>query len=150
MAGVWLGESQHESLMSQPAESANRRVSLLGPNSVLNGDFATTEELVVLGQMIGERLLAPNITIGPSGRVTADIYADTIRIEGAITGNVYAQTATILGASAIVSGSINSPNVTIREGAIVNGAVNPSPAPAVPKLDEFAREVRLRVTGSAV
>jgi cytoskeletal protein CcmA (bactofilin family) len=117
---------------------------------MLSGDFTTTEELVVLGQMLGERLHAPTITIGPSGQVTADIYADTIRIEGTVTGNVYAKVATTLGATATVSGNINSPNVTIREGAIVNGDVNRNLAPAAPEFEEFTHEVRLQAAKCAV
>jgi cytoskeletal protein CcmA (bactofilin family) len=124
--------------MSQPAESATRRVSLLGPKSVLSGDFTTTEELVVLGQVLGARLQAPSITIGPSGQVTANIYTDTIRIEGTVTGNVYAKVAITLGASANVSGSINCPNVTIREGANVN------------EVDDLIDDVQLLAAKSAL
>jgi cytoskeletal protein CcmA (bactofilin family) len=136
--------------MSQPAETVTRRVSLLGPKSVLSGDFTTTEELVILGQLVGERLQAPIITIGPSGRVTANIYTDTLRIEGTVTGNVYAKVATTIGASANVSGNINSPKVTIREGAIVNGDVNQNVAPAVPAVDEFVHGARRRAAKSTV
>lgn len=110
--------------MSHRGKVAAERVSLLGPKSVLNGDFSTTEELVILGQLAGDRVQAPNITIGPAARVTAEIHAGTIRIEGSVIGNVYATVAAVIHASATVQGSVHSPQLTIQDGATINGAIN--------------------------
>lgn len=110
--------------MSPPEKAATERVSLLGPKSVLSGDFATTEELVILGQLDGHRVQSPVVTIGPAAHVTADIYTRTIRIEGVVVGDIYAEVSVIIHATAIIEGSVNSPQVTIQEGATINGSIN--------------------------
>ena len=84
--------------MSHPVRATTERVSLLGPKSTLRGDFATTEELVILGQLDGGRVQAPDITIGPAARVSAQVHAQTIRIEGALSGDLHAVEAMLAGA----------------------------------------------------
>jgi cytoskeletal protein CcmA (bactofilin family) len=125
--------------MSHPVQAATERVSLLGPKSTLSGDFVTSEELVILGQLDGGCVQAPNITIGPAARVTAQIHAQTIRIEGMVIGDVYAEVAAVIHASATVHGSIHSPQVTIQEGALVNGEVSQDAAPIANRRDELPK-----------
>jgi cytoskeletal protein CcmA (bactofilin family) len=123
--------------MSHPVRATTERVSLLGPKSTLRGDFATTEQLVILGQLDGGRVQAPDITIGPAARVTAQIHAQTIRIEGALSGDVYATVSVVIHSSATVHGNIHSPQVTIQEGALVNGEVSRDATPVATGHDEL-------------
>jgi len=116
--------------MSQVGSNGTERVSLLGPKSVLKGDFATSEELVILGELHGGRVESPHITIGPAARVRAEIRAGRIRIEGHVTGDVHATVSIIVLASATIVGDLHSPEITIREGATLAGAVNLDPAAA--------------------
>jgi cytoskeletal protein CcmA (bactofilin family) len=119
-----------EQAMMQAEEPSSDRVCLLGPRSVLTGDFSTTEELVILGQLDGQSVQSPNITIGPAAHVTADVYAGVLRIEGTVIGDVHAETSVVIHASATVRGSVNSPQLTIQEGANVEGAINEGPVSA--------------------
>ena len=114
--------------MSTPEKADNERVSLLGPKSILSGDFATTEDLVILGQLDGGRVQAPNVTVGPAAHVSAEIHAKHIRIEGVVIGDVYAEISAVLHASAVVQGRVHCPQLTIQEGAEINGAINHDPA----------------------
>ena len=113
--------------MKRPEQPTAERVCLLGPGSLLTGDFATTEELVILGRLDGGCVQSPNVTIGPAARVTADIYAGTIRIEGTVVGDIHAETSAVIHASATVQGNVHSPQLTIHEGATVEGVVNEGP-----------------------
>ena len=110
--------------MIRPEKPSTERVCMLGPNSVLSGDFATTEELVILGQLDGGRVQSPNVTIGPAAHVTADIYARVIRIEGVVVGDVHAEVSAVIHASATMQGNVHSPQLTILEGATIDGAIN--------------------------
>ncbi len=103
---------------------SSERVSLLGPKSILTGDFATSEDLVILGQLDGGRVQAPNVTIGPAAHVTANVHAGTIRIEGVVVGDIYAELSVVVHATATVQGNVHSPQLTIQEGATINGAIN--------------------------
>lgn len=116
--------------MKRGEKPSTERVSVLGPRSVLSGDFATTEELVILGQLDGGRVQSPAITIGPDAHVTADIYAGTIRIEGVVVGDVHATASVVIHAFAIVQGNVRSPQLTIHEGATVEGLINEGPVAA--------------------
>ena len=113
--------------MLRPEKPSAERVCLLGHRSMLTGDFVTTEELVILGQLDGERVQSPNVTIGPAARVSANIYAGTIRIEGTVVGDVHAETSAVIHASATVHGNVRSPQLTILEGATVEGVINEAP-----------------------
>ncbi len=109
----------------RPTDSpTHERVSLLGPKSILSGDLATTENLVILGQLDGHRVQAPHVTIGPAAHVTADIHTGTIRVEGVVVGDIYAEESATLHATAVVQGSIYSPQLTVLEGATINGSFN--------------------------
>jgi cytoskeletal protein CcmA (bactofilin family) len=121
--------------MTKPSNGTTERVSLLGPRSELTGDFATTEELVILGRLDGRCVRSPNITIGPAAQVRAHIRAGRIRIEGLVIGDVSAEVSAVIEASATVHGNVHSPQITIHEGANVNGAVNQSAVAATGERD---------------
>ena len=135
--------------MSPLEEADDERVSLLGPKSVLSGDFATSEHLVILGQLDGGRVQAPHVTIGPAAHVTAEIHAQHIRIEGVVVGDVYAEVSAVLHATAIVQGCVHSPQLTIQEGAEINGAINHDPADDRVELELKPRVAPLRAARRA-
>jgi cytoskeletal protein CcmA (bactofilin family) len=121
---------RQEPMMSAHLKTTNERVSLLGPRSLLSGDFATTEELVILGQLDGGRVQAPSVTIGPTAHVTADIHTGTIRIEGVVVGDIFAELSVTVHATAIVEGHVYAPLITVQEGATINGTINQDPQAA--------------------
>jgi cytoskeletal protein CcmA (bactofilin family) len=118
--------ARRERLMNHAGEASTERVSLLGPRSVLNGNISTSENLVILGQLDGKRVNSPHITVGPTARVRADLRGDIIHIEGSVSGNVHATSEVVIHASAQVQGNIHSPQIAIKDGAVVNGTVNRS------------------------
>jgi cytoskeletal protein CcmA (bactofilin family) len=140
---------RQEFKMSRPVKSTGERVSLLGPKSILSGDFATTEELVILGQVDGHNVHAPSVTIGPAAHVTANVYADTIRIEGVVVGAVYAKVSAVVHATATVQGSVHCPQLTIQEGATIDGAINQDPTGRASDLDQTVNLAPLRAARRA-
>ena len=135
--------------MNSKGKAQPERVSLLGPRSELTGDLATTEDLVILGVLEGQHLKSPNITIGPAARVRAEIRAGKIRIEGKVIGDVYAEVSVVIHASAAVYGNIHSPEITIQEGASVNGAVNQEVVADARDVDDDTREQQFLAALSA-
>ncbi len=101
-----------------------QRVSLLGAKSELKGELVTEEELVILGAVVGERVQAPTITVGPAARVIAAIHARAVRVEGVVVGDIHAEVSVILQASARLRGTIYCPSITILDGAVINGGAN--------------------------
>ena len=129
--------------MTHPGKATTERISLLGPRSELTGNFTTTEELVILGRLDGQCVKSPNITIGPAARVRAQIRAGQVLIEGTIIGDVHAEVAVVIYASATVHGSVHSPQITIQEGATINGAINQGAVPATRERTTDQRRVKL-------
>jgi cytoskeletal protein CcmA (bactofilin family) len=63
------------------------------------------------------------VTVGPSGRVIADIDAREIVVNGTVQGNLKASDSVRLGASGHVEGSILTARIGIEDGARLRGNV---------------------------
>jgi cytoskeletal protein CcmA (bactofilin family) len=63
------------------------------------------------------------VTVGPNGRVQADIEAREIIIEGSVQGNLKAGERVQLGAQSKVQGSVLTPRFAIEDGARLRGKV---------------------------
>jgi cytoskeletal protein CcmA (bactofilin family) len=80
--------------------------------------------LYVDGETQGRITLADGrLTIGPNGRVQADIEARDIVIDGTVQGNVKACESVYLGPSSRVQGSVLTKRIGIDDGALLRGKV---------------------------
>ena len=69
------------------------------------------------------RLTNARVTVGPNGRVQADIDAREIIIEGSVQGNLKAGERVQLGAQSKLQGSVLTPRFAIEDGARLRGKV---------------------------
>lgn len=69
------------------------------------------------------RITNGRVTVGASGRVTADIDAREIVVHGTVQGNLKATESVRLGSSGHVEGSILTPRIGIDDGARLRGNV---------------------------
>ncbi len=114
---------------ARPAGSSERAV--LSPSIVLRGEVSGDEDLLVEGRVEGKISLRQNvITVGPKGRVTADVHARAILIEGEVEGNLAAEEQIVLRKSARVRGDLVAPRVTIEDGARFKGTIDMEPKAA--------------------
>lgn len=63
-------------------------------------------------------------SIGPNGRVKANIIACTVVVQGKLEGNIQASDLVDLKQSATVVGDIVTQRISIAEGACFKGSVN--------------------------
>lgn len=90
----------------------------------INGEFSGESDLYIDGEAKGKiRLLRSRVSIGPNGRVTADIEARDIVIEGSVQGNLKASESVRLGPASRVQGSLVTRRVAIDDGARLRGKV---------------------------
>ena len=76
------------------------------------------------GEAQGKITLADSrVTVGPNGRVQADIDAREIIIEGTVQGNLKARESIRLASSSKVQGSMLTPRIGIDDGARLRGKV---------------------------
>jgi len=102
----------------------NRAASRLAASVSVRGEISAAEDLYVDGEVQGTiRVPDAQVTIGPKGRVAADIEARCIEVQGRVDGNLRARERVALDRSAQVTGEIAAPRVAIAEGAEFRGQI---------------------------
>lgn len=97
----------------------------IGKSVVIKGELNGSEDLTIEGQVEGKIELRQNIlTIGPNGRIKAQVFAKSVIILGEVTGNVTASEKVDIRDNGSVDGDIASPRVAIAEGAHFRGSID--------------------------
>jgi cytoskeletal protein CcmA (bactofilin family) len=111
-----------------PGKSSDR--ATIGRSITIRGDVSGDEDLMIQGRIEGSIELAQHsVTIGPEGRVKANISARSVTVEGEVTGNLKGQEQVALRATAQVQGDIVSPRVILDDGATFRGSIDMSAPP---------------------
>jgi cytoskeletal protein CcmA (bactofilin family) len=109
----------------KPPEGIRADLANLGKSVVIKGELSGSEDLYLDGQVEGSIELAGNrLTIGPNGRVKANVNARSAIVQGRLEGNVRATDRVDLKQSAIVLGDIATQRISIEEGAYFKGGVD--------------------------
>jgi cytoskeletal protein CcmA (bactofilin family) len=109
------------SAAATPAPGASSTISA---GLRIHGELGGTGDLYIDGEVQGSvRFGQAKVTVGPHGRVQADIEAREIVIEGTVQGNLKAGESVRLGAASHVQGSLMTPRVAIEDGARLRGKV---------------------------
>jgi cytoskeletal protein CcmA (bactofilin family) len=99
--------------------------SAIIPGLKIQGEISGTSDLYIDGEVQGSiRLGGAKVTVGPNGKVQADIEARAIHVEGNVRGNLRASEGIYLGAHGRAQGSLIAPRLGIEEGARVSGKVD--------------------------
>lgn len=97
----------------------------IGKSVVIKGELNGSEDLTIEGQVDGKIELRQNVlTIGPNGRIKAQVFAKSVIILGEVTGNVTATEKVDIRDNGSVDGDIASPRVAIAEGAHFRGSID--------------------------
>ena len=100
-------------------------VATLGKSVVIKGELSGSEDLYVDGQVEGSiDLRNHSLTVGPNGKVKANISAKAIVIQGKVDGSLNASDRLDLRKSAIVNGDVTTQRIAIEEGAFLKGKVD--------------------------
>jgi cytoskeletal protein CcmA (bactofilin family) len=97
----------------------------IGKSVVIKGELNGSEDLTIEGQVEGTIQLKDHIlTIGPNGRIKAQVFAKSVIVLGEVTGNVTASDKVDIRDNGSVDGDIIAPRVAIAEGAHFRGSVD--------------------------
>jgi cytoskeletal protein CcmA (bactofilin family) len=92
---------------------------------IIKGELSGSEDLTIEGQVDGKIELRQNVlTIGPNGRIKAQVFAKSVVILGEVTGNVTATEKVDIRDNGSVDGDIAAPRVAIAEGAHFRGSID--------------------------
>jgi cytoskeletal protein CcmA (bactofilin family) len=97
----------------------------IGKSVVIKGELNGSEDLTIEGQVEGKIELRQNVlTIGPNGKIKAQVFAKSVVILGEVTGNVTASEKVDIRDNGSVDGDIAAPRVAIAEGAHFRGSID--------------------------
>ncbi len=107
-------------------ESALRGgIATIGKNLVVKGNIGGGEDLYVDGEMEGSvELKDNNVTVGPNGRVNANLHARDVVVLGRVKGNVRAVERLEIRKTGSLIGDIITARVVIEDGAYFKGSID--------------------------
>jgi cytoskeletal protein CcmA (bactofilin family) len=118
-------EAARPSAPSEPQRGMERTTVNIGKSVVIKGELSGSEDLTIEGQVDGKIELRQNVlTIGPNGKIKAQVFAKSVIILGEVTGNVTASEKVDIRDNGSVDGDIAAPRVAIAEGAHFRGSID--------------------------
>src|SRR5437868_3697576 len=134
-AAAGTGQSPQNNINTSPAPEAVRSSDQvrgmekgpvnIGKSVIIKGELTGSEDLTIEGHVEGKIELRQNVlTIGPNGRIKAQVFAKSVVILGEVTGNVTASEKVDLRDNGSVDGDIAAPRVAIAEGAHFRGSID--------------------------
>ena len=118
-------------MATNPSESYRPSVSVqsgaahIGKSVSIKGQLSGSEDLFLDGEVEGSiDLPGQTLTVGPSGRVRAQISAKTVIVHGNVTGNVRGSDKVELKNTAVLSGDIVTRRIAIDDGAFFKGGID--------------------------
>ena len=107
--------------------------TIVGAGVTLKGEIKGEGCVVMLGSFEGDIAVDGTLHVGPTGRIDANISADSIVIAGAVRGNLSADMRVEILASGSLTGSVRSGSFNAKDGSIVKGELWVEPAGPVPQ-----------------
>ena len=109
----------------------SRSAAMIGQSIVIKGTITGNENLVIDGTVEGSISLPDNdVTVGDSGKVTADLSAKSVKVEGQVTGDIAGSEKVVISKTGRVRGNIVAPRVTLEDGAKFKGSIDMDPGEA--------------------
>ena len=106
-------------------DAARGEMIFIGQSVVIKGELSCGEDLYIDGQVEGTIDPKGNrLTIGPHGRVKANVNASAVVVQGKLEGSIQASDRVDLKQSAVVTGDIATQRISIDDGAYFKGRVN--------------------------
>lgn len=117
-----------------------RGAALIGKSVVVKGQILSREDLTVDGEVEGTvELQEHRLTVGPNGKLQANVKAREIVVHGTIHGNVDVGDRIDIRKDAKLVGDIRTARIIIEDGAFLKGNIDivktevPKPASAAPR-----------------
>jgi len=100
-------------------------MTTLGPSLTVSGDITSQEDITVHGTVKGTITMQQGVlVIAPQGKVEAAVDGSIITVQGTVSGDLSATGKLELTDTAKVDGTIITPALVLREGAVFNGMVD--------------------------
>jgi len=97
----------------------------IGKSVIIKGDLSGSEDLTIEGQVEGKIELRQNVlTIGPNGKIKAQVFAKAVIVQGEVQGNITATERVDIRDAGSVDGDLAAPRIAIADGAHFRGSID--------------------------
>lgn len=140
---------QEQFLQVRPGSTAKSSVSavssqsMIGKSLIIKGEVTGAESVLIEGTVEGSIVLpVDRVTIGPSGKVTADIMAQDIVVMGEVIGTCDATDHVYVRREGSICGDIVTARISVEDGAYITGTIDirkeaePAPRATVQEVPE--------------
>ena len=102
-----------------------RNTAQIGKSLKVKGAISGNEDLYIDGEIEGTVELEQNsLTVGPNGKVHADVTARSITILGRVQGNVRAGERIEIRKTGSLEGDLVTARIVIEDGAVFRGSID--------------------------
>jgi len=106
------------------AETTPRKTAAIGASMTIKGEIRAREELMVDGEVEGSLESQSLITVGPNGKVRANIKAREVVVFGSVRGNVEVAEKIAIRDQGSLVGDIKAAGISIDDGAYFKGSID--------------------------
>jgi cytoskeletal protein CcmA (bactofilin family) len=103
--------------------NADRATARLGPTLHVMGEISGNDDLEIEGWVEGSVQLEGKLTVGASGKVTADIITREVVVYGTVKGKVQATDRIEIKKDGSVNGDLTTARIVIEDGANFKGSI---------------------------
>jgi cytoskeletal protein CcmA (bactofilin family) len=117
-------EPSVRSVAGLTAEVVQPSGGIITSTILIKGEIFGKEDLYIDGEVQGTiELSNGRVTIGPHGKISADVDAREIVVRGNVKGALLGRERVEIGSTGQVRGDISTPRISIGEGAQIHGKV---------------------------
>jgi cytoskeletal protein CcmA (bactofilin family) len=117
--------------VSVPVPLSPNAAACISQGIRIKGDVTGSEDLFVDGQVEGKLSLTNGcLTVGPNGKVKADVVAREVIIRGKVEGKVSGRDKVQLWSTCQMHGEVQTDRLAIEDGATLRGKVEAGKKPA--------------------
>lgn len=109
--------------MKKPSIQPDIEETTIAQGMNVRGDINCENDIWINGEVEGNVTTQGYLTLGQSAHIEGHITGRHIRLGGRVQGNVTAQDSLICDDTAFIKGDVNSPDLTVESGAVLNGTV---------------------------
>jgi cytoskeletal protein CcmA (bactofilin family) len=117
-----FAKDKPEAAASDAARS-DSDTAFFGAKLSIKGKVTGSGNLIVMGKLEGEVDLAGELVVAAPALLSGEIKAVTLAVSGTVTGTLTAGEKIHLEKSAVVSGRMTTPRLSVVDGATFNGEI---------------------------
>jgi len=107
-----------------PSAQPATRGATIGASMTVKGEVYSREELHVDGEIQGSIEMHHRLSVGPNGKIKANVKAKEVVVQGSIQGNVESAEKIIIRDKGSLVGDIKTAGIVIEDGAYFKGSID--------------------------